>query len=74
MKAFLLAAGEESRLWPLTDRSPKCLVPIKEKLYQNLGQDEKVLWGALGAVLPDAERVLMQEGKLENKEQKNKRE
>ena len=47
---------------------------LKEKFYQSLGQNEKVLWGALGAVLPDAERVLMQEGKLENKEQKNKSE
>jgi len=47
---------------------------LKEKLYQNLGQDEKVLWGALGAVLRDAEHVLVQEGKLERKEQKNKTE
>ena len=28
MKAFLLAAGEGRRLRPLTDRVPKCLVPI----------------------------------------------
>ena len=28
MKAFLLAAGEGRRLRPLTDRLPKCLVPI----------------------------------------------
>jgi len=28
MKAFLLAAGIGSRLRPLTDRMPKCLVPI----------------------------------------------
>jgi mannose-1-phosphate guanylyltransferase len=28
MKAFLLAAGIGSRLRPITDRTPKCLVPI----------------------------------------------
>ena len=28
MKAFLLAAGEGRRLRPLTERVPKCLVPI----------------------------------------------
>jgi mannose-1-phosphate guanylyltransferase len=31
MKAFLLAAGVGSRLKPLTDTTPKCLVPIKGK-------------------------------------------
>src|SRR5579864_3128167 len=35
MKAFLLAAGVGSRLKPLTDTTPKCLVPIKgEPLLQ----------------------------------------
>jgi len=29
MKAFLLAAGEGRRLRPLTDSTPKCLVPIR---------------------------------------------
>jgi mannose-1-phosphate guanylyltransferase len=31
MKAFLLAAGKGSRLWPITEHMPKCLVPIKGK-------------------------------------------
>jgi mannose-1-phosphate guanylyltransferase len=29
MKAFLLAAGEGTRLRPITDQVPKCLVPIR---------------------------------------------
>lgn len=40
MKAFLLAAGEGTRLWPLTERVPKCLVPIR-------GQPLLGLWLAL---------------------------
>ncbi len=30
MKAFLLAAGNGARLRPLTDRVPKCLLPVQE--------------------------------------------
>jgi len=29
MKAFLLAAGDGTRLWPITKSIPKCLVPVR---------------------------------------------
>ena len=36
MKAFLLAAGNGTRLRPLTDTIPKCLVPIRGKPMLNI--------------------------------------
>ena len=51
MKAFLLAAGVGSRLRPITDKIPKCLVPINGhpllyywlKLFENYGIDEVLI-------------------------------
>jgi mannose-1-phosphate guanylyltransferase len=51
MKAFLLAAGVGSRLRPVTDKIPKCLVPINGhpllyywlKLFQQYGIDEVLI-------------------------------
>ena len=44
MKAFLLAAGPGTRLRPLTDRLPKCLIPIGDKPLLEIwfGQLEKL--------------------------------
>ena len=39
MKAFLLAAGHGTRLRPLTDRLPKCLVPIRGVPLLNIWLD-----------------------------------
>jgi mannose-1-phosphate guanylyltransferase len=51
MKAFLLAAGHGTRLRPITDNLPKCLVPIKGepmlaiwlRLCENLGVTEVLI-------------------------------
>jgi len=51
MKAFLLAAGVGSRLRPITDKIPKCLVPINGhpllyywlKLFEQHGVDEVLI-------------------------------
>jgi mannose-1-phosphate guanylyltransferase len=51
MKAFLLAAGQGTRLRPITDRVPKCLVPIRGvpmlqiwmKICQDAGIDEVMI-------------------------------
>ena len=39
MKAFLLAAGTGSRLRPITDHTPKCMLPIGDTLLLDLWLD-----------------------------------
>jgi mannose-1-phosphate guanylyltransferase len=51
MKAFLMAAGYGTRLKPITDTIPKCLVPINDKpllaywdeLFEKHGVDEVLI-------------------------------
>ncbi|MBW2059714.1 MAG: nucleotidyltransferase family protein [Deltaproteobacteria bacterium] len=45
MKAFLLAAGKGSRLRPLTDRIPKCLVPIRGKPLLQIWLEQLARYG-----------------------------
>ena len=39
MKAIFLAAGEGSRLRPLTDELPKCMIPFRGKPLLQYGID-----------------------------------
>ena len=45
MKAFLLAAGKGTRLAPMTDSIPKCLVPIAGKPLLSIWIDLLEKWG-----------------------------
>ncbi|NUN92221.1 MAG: nucleotidyltransferase family protein [Verrucomicrobiae bacterium] len=45
MKAFLLAAGLGSRLRPLTDRTPKCLLPIGGRPMLQIWLEQMGSWG-----------------------------
>ena len=71
MKAFLLAAGNGTRLRPITDKIPKCLVPIQGmpmlsiwmKVCQQLGITDLLINLHAHA---DVVRTFLQESKEEN--------
>ena len=46
MKAIFLAAGEGSRLRPLTDELPKCMIPFRGKplLQYGIVRSIKAVW------------------------------
>ena len=45
VKAFLLAAGHGTRLRPLTDTMPKCMVPIRGRSHaRHLASDLRARW------------------------------
>jgi mannose-1-phosphate guanylyltransferase len=54
MKAFLLAAGVGSRLRPITDTIPKCMVPIGDRPLLDIWLDE---FARAGVHLPDEVRL-----------------
>jgi mannose-1-phosphate guanylyltransferase len=41
MKAFLLAAGLGTRLWPITETIPKCMVPIGGRPLLDIWRDSR---------------------------------
>ena len=51
MRAFLLAAGLGSRLRPLTDRTPKCLLPVGGRPMLAMWLDRLGEWGVTDALV-----------------------
>lgn len=49
MEAMILAAGAGTRLWPLTDRIPKALIPVRGRPLLGHVMDRLVAAGGLGA-------------------------